>query len=227
MKLSRIGTVIAAVAIASSSATAIAHGGMEHVMGTVKAIDDKSLTVETKDRKTVTLGVTGDTEFQKDGKPAQAADVKVGDRVVIHAMDKPGTEDKVAHIVKIGSAKTGEEKAHPDDAKPARDDAKPSTPTGKQGSAEKPSTTQTVAISVTDDGFTPANVKVKKGQPVSLVVTRMTDETCAKAIKLPDLGVQKDLPLNQPVTIAFTPTKSGDIKYSCAMDMMGGVITVE
>jgi hypothetical protein len=32
---------------------------------------------------------------------------------------------------------------------------------------------------VTDKGFEPNNVTVKKGKPLHLVVTRKTDQTCA------------------------------------------------
>ena len=39
--------------------------------------------------------------------------------------------------------------------------------------------------------------------------------------------VRAKLPLNQAVTVTFTPQKSGKLKYGCAMQkMIGGVITV-
>ncbi len=85
-----------------------------------------------------------------------------------------------------------------------------------------------VELSVTEDGFKPTPVKVKKGEPLELVVTRKTDKTCATDIVIPDYGVKKPLPLNQPVVVSFTPNKSGELKYGCAMDMMvSGVLVVE
>jgi plastocyanin domain-containing protein len=86
---------------------------------------------------------------------------------------------------------------------------------------------QVVSIEVTTAGFVPVQVKVKAMQPVKLVVTRKTDQTCAKEIVIKDLGIRKPLPLNQPVEITFTPTKPGTIRYACAMNMVTGVITVE
>lgn len=80
---------------------------------------------------------------------------------------------------------------------------------------------------MTEEGFTPANTKVKKGEPVNLIITRKTDKTCAKDINIPDYGVKRELPLNTPVTIALTPKKSGQIKYSCGMGMLGCVLSVE
>jgi plastocyanin domain-containing protein len=37
----------------------------------------------------------------------------------------------------------------------------------------------------------------------------------------------KDLPLNQPVDVAITFGTAGVVKYSCAMDMIRGSITVQ
>jgi plastocyanin domain-containing protein len=84
-----------------------------------------------------------------------------------------------------------------------------------------------VEIAVTSDGFTPAAIKVKAGEPVKLVVTRKTDRTCAKEIVIRDLGVNQPLPLDKPVTVEITPQKPGAIRYACAMDMIAGTITVE
>jgi plastocyanin domain-containing protein len=33
--------------------------------------------------------------------------------------------------------------------------------------------------------------------------------------------------LNQPVEITFTPSQPGQVRYVCAMDMIGGVLVVE
>jgi plastocyanin domain-containing protein len=85
-----------------------------------------------------------------------------------------------------------------------------------------------IAMSVTTAGFEPDHIKVKKGQPVTLIVTRKSDETCAKAIVIDEYKIHEDLPLNQAVTVAFTPQKTGQIKYGCAMDkMVFGMLTIE
>ena len=86
---------------------------------------------------------------------------------------------------------------------------------------------QRVELKVTGEGFVPAEVKIKKGQPVELVVTRTTEKTCATQIVIKDAGISKDLPLDKPVTVAFTPEKSGKLRYACAMDMIAGVLVVE
>jgi plastocyanin domain-containing protein len=86
---------------------------------------------------------------------------------------------------------------------------------------------RTIALSVTEEGFVPAGIKIKKGEAVNLVVTRRTDATCATQINIPDYRVSKDLPLNVPVAIALAPKAAGDIRYSCGMGMLHGVLTVE
>lgn len=117
---------------------------------------------------------------------------------------------------------------------PANAASKPATkPTASKSQAKtqaKPETKQarTIELSVTDRGFEPSPVNVKANEPLKLVVTRKTDDTCATDIVIKDYGIQKALPLNQPVTIEFTPTKSGELKYGCAMgQMVGGVLLVE
>ncbi|HYJ33154.1 MAG TPA: cupredoxin domain-containing protein [Candidatus Binatia bacterium] len=86
---------------------------------------------------------------------------------------------------------------------------------------------QTVKVSVTDAGFVPSELKVKNGVPVVLLVTRTTDETCAKEIVIPDQHIRRALPLNQPVAITFTPEKRGAIKYACGMEMVSGTLRVQ
>ena len=90
-----------------------------------------------------------------------------------------------------------------------------------------PAGPRTVKVAVTDAGFVPAQVDVRRGQPVVLLVTRTTDETCAKEIVIPDQHIRKALPLNQPVAISFTPEKRGAIKYACGMEMVSGTLRVQ
>ncbi len=83
-----------------------------------------------------------------------------------------------------------------------------------------------VRITVTKNGYEPWRVQAWKGVPLTLVVTRTTDETCATEVVLPEYGIDRKLPLNEPVSITFTPTRAGELRYSCAMRMFQGVIDV-
>jgi plastocyanin domain-containing protein len=86
-----------------------------------------------------------------------------------------------------------------------------------------------VQIKVTDKGFEPQVVKAKKGQPISLVFTRTTEETCITAIDMPAEDVKSfELPLNKAVTLTITPKKAGVEKFHCsAMAMGNGKLIVE
>jgi plastocyanin domain-containing protein len=90
----------------------------------------------------------------------------------------------------------------------------------------KPAVRQ-VEIAVNSDGFQPAAIKTKAGEPLRLIVTRTTDRTCAKELVIKDLGIDKPLPLNEAVTVDLTPKKNGQLRYACSMDMVSGVIVVE
>lgn len=84
------------------AASAAGHGGLQHVMGTVKSISANSITVTTADTqsKDVMVVVLPTTKFQKSGVDATAHDLKIGDRVVIHA--KPDGDKLDAVTVAFG-----------------------------------------------------------------------------------------------------------------------------
>lgn len=108
------------------------------------------------------------------------------------------------------------EAAKPVEVKPAAVDAKPTAGA------------RVVELKVTEDGFVPGNVTLKKDEPVKFVVTRITDATCATELLISGTDIKAELPLNKPVEIAWTPTKAGQVKFGCAMDMMvSGMLLVE
>ena len=99
-------------------------------------------------------------------------------------------------------------------------------------------TDQRIAVSVTENGFEPSDIAVSAAgdiyfsdrQPVRFVFERKTDKTCAKQviIHVDDANkIEKELPLHQPVEVAVTFPRSGDITYACGMDMVKGSIHVQ
>src|ERR1700688_3746431 len=79
---------------------ALAHGGLEHVRGTVAKVSDESVTVTTTAGKTVEVLLDAQTTYARADQPLQKSDLKVGDRVVIHAAEKGTT--LTAHTVEVG-----------------------------------------------------------------------------------------------------------------------------
>jgi hypothetical protein len=92
--------ILALIAIVSLAAAAFAHGTDKHVLGTVTKITDTEITVETQTKEVQVVKIAPDTSFVKSGTSATLKDLKVGDRVVIHA--KPVGSDLIAHEVRFG-----------------------------------------------------------------------------------------------------------------------------
>jgi plastocyanin domain-containing protein len=84
-----------------------------------------------------------------------------------------------------------------------------------------------IQVAVTDSGFEPKNVTVKKGQAAVLVITRKSQNTCATEAIFTETGKKYDLPLNQAVRIDLTGASPGTLHYACGMDMEHGTVTIE
>ncbi len=80
---------------------AFAHGGFEHVMGTVSKVEKNILTVRTA-KGDVDVKLDAKTEITKDDKKAAVGDLTVGLRVVVDLPE--GEKAPAAHSVKIGVA---------------------------------------------------------------------------------------------------------------------------
>jgi hypothetical protein len=93
-----------ALLLAVSVTAALAHGGFEHVMGTVSKISAQSVTVTTAAKKTVEVGINAKTTYTRGDTKVAAGDMKLGDRVVIDATEV--NEALVAASVKLGAAAT-------------------------------------------------------------------------------------------------------------------------
>jgi Domain of unknown function (DUF5666) len=83
---------------------AYAHNGMQHIMGTVTAVADASITVKTTDGSTQTVLVTADTKYLNGTRAITVKEIKVGDHIVIHATKKG--DQITAAEVKVGVMKT-------------------------------------------------------------------------------------------------------------------------
>jgi plastocyanin domain-containing protein len=90
-----------------------------------------------------------------------------------------------------------------------------------------PSGPSEVQVSVTDNGFEPKSVVIKKGESAVLVITRKSENTCATDVVFTETGRKYDLPLNTPVRVDLTGAGPGTIHYACGMDMEHGTVTIE
>jgi plastocyanin domain-containing protein len=85
---------------------------------------------------------------------------------------------------------------------------------------------QVVKVSVTNAGFVPAVVKVRRDAPITLLITRKTDHTCATQAVFPSIDKTVDLPLNKAVAVALPAQSSGRLGFACGMGMFKGEIVV-
>jgi RND family efflux transporter MFP subunit len=86
---------------------------------------------------------------------------------------------------------------------------------------------QTARIMVGEQGYEPSRVTLRAGIPARLTFVRTTDKTCGTALTFPSLNIRRDLPLNQPVEIEFTPQQPGDIRFVCGVDMLRGTVVAQ
>jgi len=77
-------------------------------------------------------------------------------------------------------------------------------------------------VEVAAEGFQPSRVEI--GDDHRIVFRRTSDATCATAVAFPDLGVEKQLPLNADVTIELPPNAKGELTFQCGMGMYRGKV---
>ncbi len=112
-------------------------------------------------------------------------------------------------------------------ALPAAAPAALPTPTGAAVAPRVAGAPGKIALEVTDEGFVPSRIPAKKGQPITLAITRKTDHTCAREIMFQGQDGKTPLPLDKTVDVTYTPKASGELKFGCAMGMMvSGVLAV-
>jgi hypothetical protein len=105
-----LGLRLSIILLAIAVAPAFAHGGFDHVRGTVVKVANNVLTVKTANGN-VDLKLDNKTELTKNDKKAQLADLKVGARVIVEVPE--GSKDKIAYSVKIGAlTKTVDQHKH-------------------------------------------------------------------------------------------------------------------
>ena len=81
-------------------------------------------------------------------------------------------------------------------------------------------------VKVTDDGFEPASLVIRKGDVVDLVLTRESDATCATSAIFTETGQKYELPLHEGVHVPIQTDDARTYHFSCPMDMYHGQIVV-
>lgn len=84
----RRGSLAAIIVLLMGTLTSnlFAAGKETRLEGTVKAVGQDSLTIQTKAKKTIGVKITSATKFLKKNKPSNLSEMKVGDHAVIRAV---------------------------------------------------------------------------------------------------------------------------------------------
>lgn len=85
---------------------------------------------------------------------------------------------------------------------------------------------QKVTVALTEKGYEPTSLKLRTAVPAKVTFIRKVSATCGTQIVIADYDIKRDLPLNEPVLVEFTPKKSGTFAFTCGMGMLRGSLIV-
>ena len=85
---------------------------------------------------------------------------------------------------------------------------------------------QEVTIAVLG-GYSPSQVRVKKGTPVRLVFDRQETSSCSEEVVIPEFGIRRFLPAFQKTAVEISPERAGTYDFACGMSMLHGKLIVE
>jgi len=85
---------------------------------------------------------------------------------------------------------------------------------------------QVIPVVADEHGFTPAAVETQQGSKLTLRFTRTTDATCADKVVFPEAGIEKDLPLKQPVDVVVPTDKARTLAFQCGMGMFKSAVVI-
>lgn len=84
-----------------------------------------------------------------------------------------------------------------------------------------------IKVTVSKNGYEPAEIKLEKGKPAKIAFYRSDAENCGGEVVFSKLNITKKLPVGETVLVEFTPPDSGEISFACGMDMMKGKVLVQ
>jgi plastocyanin domain-containing protein len=75
-------------------------------------------------------------------------------------------------------------------------------------------------------GYHPSRVVVTQGEPARLVFLRTEWSGCTREVVFPTLGLRKELPVGEKVTIDLGTPEVGEVPFHCGMNMIHGIVVV-
>lgn len=71
---------------------------------------------------------------------------------------------------------------------------------------------QSARVELTEQGYQPSSVRLRRGVPARVTFVRKVSGTCATEVVIPEYGVRRALPLDEPVVVELTPERSGGMR---------------
>lgn len=96
--------------------------------------------------------------------------------------------------------------------------------------AEAPATAasgRTVDVLISGAGYTPTQIDAQPGESLTLVFDRPDGANCGETVVFPATGERHEVPVGKKVAVAVTAPPSGELTFTCGMDMYRGALVVK
>ena len=80
---------------------------------------------------------------------------------------------------------------------------------------------------VVQGGYSPAEIRVRRGAPVRLIFDRRETSSCSEELVFPAFNIRKFLTAHERTSVEFTPETPGSFEFTCGMSMLRGKLVVE
>ena len=192
------------------------------------------------DRKVMPYGNDGDlkcaVDCAKKGK-SQALAVAGENGFTLYLLEpgklKREREDWLDYIAKqvraTGTVRESDGKRYlrVDSIEVINSDAKPPLTQQQEPTRQENTQVQSVTVRVTDGGYEPVSLELKRDITARVTFVRKSKTTCGTEVVMPDYDIKRALPLNEPVVVEFMPRKSGEFTFTCGMGMLRGKVVVQ
>jgi plastocyanin domain-containing protein len=83
-----------------------------------------------------------------------------------------------------------------------------------------------IDIRVAEGVYTPDRIAMSVGETVQLRFTRQDPSPCAALVQFEGLSISRELPVEEPVTLAVRYDQPGEYAFTCQMGMYRGQVVV-
>lgn len=88
-------------------------------------------------------------------------------------------------------------------------------------------TGQAITVELTAKGYVPSSISIPANKPVTITFIRKSEDACGKEVLFPDLRIDKNLPIGQPVPVQIPAQPAGKtLTFTCNMNMSSGKVVV-